>query len=139
MTKIKSSDLNRPLCFILIISAIHANIQCHTQKKPDITVYSSSQEGDRLTKKITYTGLYYYLAHFSKFVRPGAWRINTGGDSRQLNFAGFQNPDGSIVVNIINNGEETGCAILWKNKMATQTLAKRSITTLKWNNPVSGI
>jgi glucosylceramidase len=88
---------------------------------------------DRETKKTTYTGLYYYLAHFSKFVKPGAWRINASGDSRQLNFAGFQNPDGSIVLNIINNGEATGCSIKWKNKTATQTLEKHSITTLKWN------
>ncbi|MBK7709848.1 MAG: hypothetical protein IPJ37_01905 [Bacteroidales bacterium] len=37
---------------------------------------------DRNTKEVTYTGLYYYLAHFSKFVRPGAHRIDcTGGSS----------------------------------------------------------
>jgi glucosylceramidase len=92
---------------------------------------------DRDTKKITYTGLYYYLAHFSKFVKPGAYRINTTGGSQQLNFAGFLNEDGSIVLNIINNGEETGCKILWKNNMAVPKLKRHSITTLKWNNPVS--
>jgi hypothetical protein len=30
---------------------------------------------NRTTKQVTYTGLYYYLSHFSKFVRPGARRI----------------------------------------------------------------
>jgi glucosylceramidase len=94
---------------------------------------------DRNTKKVTYTGLYYYLAHFSKFVKPGAYRINSSGGSPQLNFAGFRNEDGSIVLNIINNGEETDCKILWKNKMAIQKLKKHSITTLKWNNPISNI
>src|SRR5579863_8456180 len=29
---------------------------------------------NRKTRKVTYTALYYYLAHFSKFVRPGAYR-----------------------------------------------------------------
>jgi glucosylceramidase len=94
---------------------------------------------DREKKKTSYTGLYYYLAHFSKFVKPGAWRINATGASQQLNFAGFQNPDGSIVLNIINNGEETGCSIKWKNKTASQTLAKHSITTLKWNVAGAGV
>jgi len=94
---------------------------------------------NRDTKKVTYTGLYYYLGHFSKFIKPGAYRINATGGSQQLNFAGFQNADGSIVLNIINNGDETDCKILWKNKTVIQKLKKHSITTLKWNNPVSKV
>lgn len=94
---------------------------------------------DRETKKTTYTGLYYYLAHFSKFVKPGSFRIKTSGESQQLNFAGFRNSDGSIVLNVINNGAETDCRIKWKDKVATQKLAEHSITTLKWNNPVPKI
>ena len=92
---------------------------------------------DRNTKKVTYTGLYYYLAHFSKFVKPGAYRVNSTGGSQQLNFACFQNSDGSMVLNIINNGDETDCKISWKNKIAVQKLKKHSITTLIWNKPVS--
>jgi glucosylceramidase len=94
---------------------------------------------DRDTKKVTYTGLYYYLGHFSKFIKPGAYRINTSGGSQQLNFAGFQNEDGSIILNIINNGDATDCKIVWKKKMAVQKLKKHSITTLKWNNPVATV
>ncbi|MBK8882404.1 MAG: hypothetical protein IPN67_08480 [Bacteroidales bacterium] len=94
---------------------------------------------ERETKKVTYTGLYYYLGHFSKFIKPGAYRVNSAGGSQQLNFAGFQNPDGSIVLNIINNGDETDCKIVWKGRMAVQKLKKHSITTLKWNNPVSKV
>jgi glucosylceramidase len=90
---------------------------------------------DRDTKKVTYTGLYYYLGHFSKFIKPGAYRINTTGGSEKLNFAGFQNADGSIILNIINNGDDTDCKVLWKGRMAVQKLKKHSITTLKWNIP----
>jgi glucosylceramidase len=92
---------------------------------------------NRHTKEVTYTGLYYYLAHFSKFIRPGAYRINCSGGSSQLNFTGFQNADGSIVVNVINNGDEVVCNISWNNKMASQKLKAHSITTLKWNGFVS--
>ena len=88
---------------------------------------------DRNTKEVTYTGLYYYLAHFSKFIRPGAYRINCTGGSPRLNFAGFQNSDGTIVLNVINNGEETDFKISWNNKMAVQRLKAHSITTIKWN------
>jgi glucosylceramidase len=89
---------------------------------------------DRNTKKVTCTGLYYYLSHFSKFVKPGAYRINCTGGSPSLNFAGFRNSDGSIILNIINNRDETECKISWMDKMAIQTLKAHSITTLKWNN-----
>ncbi len=87
---------------------------------------------DRNTKEVTYTGLYYYLAHFSKFVRPGAHRIDCTGGSSQFNFVGFQNKDGSIVLNVINNGDETDCKISWRNKMVIQKFKAHSITTLKW-------
>jgi glucosylceramidase len=89
---------------------------------------------NRNTKEVTYTGLYYYLAHFSKFIKPGAYRINCTGGSPQLNFVGFLNTDGSIILNVINNGDETDCKILWLDKMVIQKLKTHSITTLKWNS-----
>jgi glucosylceramidase len=88
---------------------------------------------NRNTKEITYTGLYYYLGHFSKFVKPGAYRINCVGGSPQHNFAGFLNPDGSIVINIINNGDESDCKIQWHDKSTIKRLKAHSITTVKWN------
>lgn len=89
---------------------------------------------DRNTKQVTYTGLYYYLAHFSKFVKPGAYRINCTGGSSPLNFVGFLNKDGSIILNVINNGGETDCKISWTKKMTIQRFNAHSITTVMWNN-----
>jgi glucosylceramidase len=91
---------------------------------------------DRNTKEVTFTGLYYYLAHFSKFVKPGAISIDCAGDSSQLNFAGFLNTDGTIVFNVINNGNETDCKISWHNKISTMKLKAHSITTVLWKKPV---
>jgi glucosylceramidase len=88
---------------------------------------------NRTTKQVTYTGLYYYLSHFSKFVRPGAKRIDCNGGSKQLNFVGFKNADNSIVVNVINNGDETNCKINWNENSFNQNLPAHSITTLKWD------
>ncbi len=87
---------------------------------------------NRETKQVSYTGLYWYLAHFSKFIRPGAYRIKSDGNSSSLNFASFINKDGSHVVNIINNGDDTACKIKWNSKTAVQNLKAHSITTLKW-------
>ncbi len=87
---------------------------------------------DRTTKKVSYTGLYYYLAHFSRFVRPGAYRINCAGGDSNLNYAGFKNKDGSIILNVINNGAASDGSIEWNNKTITQTLPAHSITTFKW-------
>jgi glucosylceramidase len=87
---------------------------------------------NRDNKEVTYTGLYYYLAHFSKFIKPGAYRINCTGGVPQLNFVGFRNIDGTIVINVINNGDETDCRISWKGKMTIQKLKSHSITTFSW-------
>jgi len=87
---------------------------------------------NRTTKRVFYTGLYYYLSHFSRFVRPGARRIETSGGSPKINFVAFENEDNSKVLNIVNNGENMACKIAWNNKMIIQTLAAHSITTLKW-------
>lgn len=89
---------------------------------------------NRNTGKITYTGLYYYLAHFSKFVRPGAYRISCTGDTGKLNFVAFKNPDSTIVLNVINNGLESGCKISWNNKVISQKLQAHSISTFIWKD-----
>jgi glucosylceramidase len=89
---------------------------------------------DRNTKKVTYTGLYYYLAHFSKFVKPGAYRIDCTGDFPSLNYVGFKNADGSVVLDVINNGIETECKISWGDKMTLQKFKAHSITTMIWNS-----
>ncbi|MFI5152989.1 MAG: glycoside hydrolase family 30 beta sandwich domain-containing protein [Chitinophagales bacterium] len=89
---------------------------------------------DRKTKKVHYTGLYYYLAHFSKFVRPGAQRIDCHTPAPNLNVVAFQNADKSIVLNIINNGDEIQGKLIWKNQMVIHSLPAHSISTWKWTS-----
>jgi glucosylceramidase len=89
---------------------------------------------DRTTRQVVLTGLYYYLAHFSKFVRPGAFRIQSSGGMKQLNHVAFQNSDGTIILIVINNGEEVEARFLWKKTVSGFRAPAHSITTLKWNN-----
>ena len=63
---------------------------------------------DRKTKKVSYTGLYYYLAHFSKFVRPGALRVpmdgNIGGTPAGVAFLSPEREEGwHWVVELLND------------------------------------
>jgi glucosylceramidase len=100
---------------------------------PDNNYQHSVVMINRETKEVTYTGLYYYLAHFSKFVRPGAYRINTEGGTDKLNFVGFKNPDGTVILNVVNNGASTECQVTYNGKIATAKFKAHSITTLKWS------
>ncbi|MCB0584886.1 MAG: glycoside hydrolase family 30 protein [Phaeodactylibacter sp.] len=55
--------------------------------------------------EVYFTPLYYTLAHFSKFIRPGAIRIGFENPDPDLMVAAAQNPDGSIAVVVFNPGE----------------------------------
>lgn len=57
---------------------------------------------DTNTKDIRYGASFYYLGHFSKFVQPGARRIGSSGGPASLQSVAFINPDGSLVVIVLN-------------------------------------
>jgi len=52
--------------------------------------------------EVYFTPLYYTLAHFSKYIRPGAVRIGFENPDPDLMITAAQNPDGSIVVVVLN-------------------------------------
>lgn len=55
--------------------------------------------------QVYYTPLYYVMAHFSKFIRPGALRLGIQSDIDGLMATAVKNPDNSIVVEILNQNE----------------------------------
>jgi glucosylceramidase len=55
--------------------------------------------------EVYFTPLYYTLAHFSKFIRPGAKRIGLENSSDDLMVTAAENPDGSIAVVLFNPGK----------------------------------
>ncbi len=58
--------------------------------------------GNTKTGELIYTPAYYYIGHFSKFIRPGAKRIVSVASRSQLLTTGFINEDGSVVVVVMN-------------------------------------
>ena len=88
---------------------------------------------NKRTHEITYTGTYWYLAHFSKFVRPGAVRVETAGKAKGVRVMTFQTPEGGHVAQLLNSlKENTDVNLESMGKMLHLTLPARSITTATW-------
>jgi len=84
--------------------------------------------------QVTYTEDFTALAHASKFVMSGATRIesNTFGQG-SLEDVAFQNPDGSIVLIVLNSGSaSTVFNIAWSGEYATYKLRAGAVVTLRW-------
>ena len=56
--------------------------------------------------QVYFTPIYYTMAHFSKFIRPGASRIGITNPDDSLLAIAAKNPDGSIAVVVFNEGKE---------------------------------
>jgi glucosylceramidase len=78
---------------------------------------------DTRSGQLIYTNSYYYIGHFSKFIKPGARRIISSPSRSQLLSTAFKNTDGSIVVVVMNQGPVKSPFSLWIDGMAAETLA----------------
>jgi len=80
---------------------------------------------------------YYVLGHLGKFVQAGAYRIgsNTYG-SGSLEDVAFQNPDGSIVLLVLNAAPGSSTfAVTWNGANFTDTLPAGAVATYDWAVP----
>ena len=86
---------------------------------------------DTRTGKLVYTNAYYYIGHFSKFIKPGAKRIISSANRDKLQTTAFQNPDGSIAVVVMNTTDEKiACKVWMKGQAAPTTVLPHSINTI---------
>ncbi|MGL1888613.1 MAG: hypothetical protein OCD76_19025 [Reichenbachiella sp.] len=61
--------------------------------------------GDTQTGELIYTPSYYYIGHFSKYVKPGAKRVSTVASRSFLMATTWQNTDGSMATVIMNENK----------------------------------
>jgi glucosylceramidase len=107
------------------VSPVHGN--------PDPNIQHPVVIINKQTHEITYTGTYYYLAHFSKFVRPGAVRVETTGKAAGVRVMCFQTPEGGIVAQVLNsNTKDTSVNLVHKGRALQITVLARSISTVLW-------
>ena len=87
--------------------------------------------GNTKTGELIYTNEYYYIGHFSKFIQPGAKRIVSSASRSQLITTAFKNPDGTVALIVMNQGNSKIPFYLWINGKAAETIAlPHSILTL---------
>ncbi|EAZ95806.1 glycosyl hydrolase, family 30 [Flavobacteria bacterium BAL38] len=81
--------------------------------------------------KVYFTPLYYTMAHFSKFMRPGAVKIGCVINSKDVVSTAVQNPDGSIAVAIFNPSDTNySVEIKLNNKTKTITIPSKALQTV---------
>ena len=54
------------------------------------------------TGELIFTPTYYYIGHFSKFIKPGALRVSTTTSRTTIESTSFQNPEGEIITVVMN-------------------------------------
>ena len=98
----------------------------HVQNYCYAPIHANTQTG-----ALTYMSSYYYLGHFSKFVRPGARRIISSSTDDDLLTTAFLNKDGTIAVVVMNISDAEQPFYLSMGGKAAQTSSPaHSIMTL---------
>jgi glucosylceramidase len=87
--------------------------------------------GDTRTGELHFTPAFYYIGHFSKFIRPGARRIIAAPTVDRLLTTAFLNTDGSIAVVVMNTSDQAQPFYVWMDGAAAPTeSAPHSIMTV---------
>jgi glucosylceramidase len=84
------------------------------------------------SKEISYSGQYWALAHYSRFLRRGCRHFDSQGGPAGINHVAFENPDGSRVMVLTNEGVAKRCTVRSSDKNAVMSLESNSVTTLVW-------
>ena len=81
--------------------------------------------------EVYFTPLYYTMAHFSKFMRPGAVKIGCTINHKEIITTAVKNPDGSIAVVIFNpSDEKQNISLQLNNKTKSISISAKAIQTI---------
>lgn len=85
------------------------------------------------TKEVTYSGQFWAMGHFSKFVRRGAKRIESEGNTNEVAHVAFANPNNEIVLVITNPGQTRKVELQYREFYATLKMPANSMITAVWS------
>jgi glucosylceramidase len=89
---------------------------------------------DQNNGNVTYNGDYYGLGQASKFLTPGAYRIDSSAGSNGIIDSAFKNSDGSKVLVVYNSAaSQQSFDVQWGGQWFTYTLPAGAIATFKWS------
>ena len=89
---------------------------------------------DTARDKLVFLSSFYYIGHFSRYIIRGAQRIAVATNRDALKTTGFRNPDGGLVVVVLNQ-EDYGIKFWLKlgRRSAETEIPARSITTYRFH------
>ena len=86
---------------------------------------------DTKTGLLTFTPTYYYIGHFSKFIKPGALRISTTTSRTSIESTSFKNKDGKIVTVVMNKTDaKMGYKLIVGNSETFLEIEPRAMQTI---------
>jgi glucosylceramidase len=89
-------------------------------------IHANMKTGD-----LIYTPSYYYIGHFSKFIRPDAKRVSTASSRSNLLSTTFKNVDGSIITVVMNSSSnKIKYNLIVDNEKAIVEIPAHAIQTL---------
>lgn len=82
------------------------------------------------TGELHYTYAYWYIGHFSKFIKRGAKRVAASSNRSQLETVAYLNPDNKLVVVVLNRTDKDIKYGMWIDGYNSQSIIKaHTITT----------
>ncbi len=110
------------------------NLVLDEQGRPNIGPFSCGGVVtlDAKTHAVTRSGQYWAFAHYSKVVQRGARVIGSEGTLSDIDHVAFENPDGSHVLVLTNQGGGRNVQCQTGTQALDLTLDSGSITTLQW-------
>ena len=82
----------------------------------------SALHADTGTGELIYTPIYYYIGHFSKFIRPGARRVSGTSSRSTLLTTSFLNKDNTMATVVMNDSDKEVRYSLYVGKVKTALL-----------------
>ncbi|MCF6473620.1 glucosylceramidase [Nonomuraea sp. MG754425] len=118
--------------------ALNQNMGPHNGGCGTCTGLITVQEGGSRAGQVDYTIEYYTTGHLTKFVKPGAYRIDSTANATIQNVA-YRNPDGSKAL-IAHNGGTSAQSVRvdWGGQSFVHTLPARTTATYTWSGTPGG-
>lgn len=104
-----------------------AGVDTSNSNRGFLTIRSDS------TDSVTRNTSYYSIGHTSKFVDPGAYRIESNSFADDIEDVAYKNSDGSKVVVLSNRTSiQKSVKIKWGSQSFTYTVPEKAAVTFKW-------
>ncbi|GAA0643929.1 ricin-type beta-trefoil lectin domain protein [Kutzneria viridogrisea] len=113
--------------------AVDQNMGPHNGGCGTCTGLITVHNGDSRSGQVDYTVEYYDMGHLTRFVKPGAVRIDSTDNSAVRNVA-WRNPDGSKALVAYNgSGSSQNLRVNWGNQSFSYTLPAATSATFTWS------